>query len=79
MEELVQANYYLLDHDNVSSHGKKEIKNRAVFFRKLYQHANLRINKFKYLDQVEPLLKSEPYKNARTCYLNVSKPKGKTQ
>lgn len=75
VEELVRANYSLLDHDNVSSHGKKEIKNRAVFFKKLYQQANLRINKFKYLDEVEPLLKSEPYMNARTYYLDLTKTK----
>ena len=73
VEELIQANYRLLDHNAVSSHGMKKIANRELFFRKLYGAQNLANNKLKYLKKVQPFLKSRQYKNAKTHYLTETK------
>jgi hypothetical protein len=68
IEELVRNNYKLLDHIDVSNHGKKLIPNRKVFFQGLYTRDNLAKHKFKYITEVATLLKSKEYKNAKIYY-----------
>ena len=65
---LIQANYDLLDTEDVSNHGIKPIADREAFFSSLYTRENLERVKFPYAKQVARFLKTPEYREAKTHY-----------
>lgn len=65
--ELLRANYVALD--KVSSHGQSAIQDRKDFFASLYKLQNLTDMKFKFLEDVRPLLESDDYRQLRSFHL----------
>jgi hypothetical protein len=63
---LIKFNYDLLSKQ--TGHGNVLLKDRKGFFESLYTHENLVAANFEYLHQVEDLLSSPDYANARRYY-----------
>ena len=54
--------------DVVTSHGLRELPDRAAYFQSLFTEENLKQFKFPYLSEVRPLLRKKSYREAKLPY-----------
>jgi hypothetical protein len=72
LERVVQANYDALDRE--SQDGQANLRERFVFFQKLYSEPWLRTCEFSYLDSIRVPVQDSAVKDVQEHYLSIASP-----
>ena len=72
LERIVQANYDALDRE--SQDGRANLRERSVFFQKLYSEPWLRSCGFSYLDSIRVPVQDSAAKDVQEHYLSIASP-----